>query len=600
MRPVNIAWFRKDQMPGITKKGMCHLFQQILLAGFASADQILPSERDSSRQLCRDRADFFLPHHFRVSTCSMCLIYLFPTIPEFKIRVLNGVALLLKIEERKLGNTSRTKRVGNPVTLAASTRKTANDSLFHPQGTSKPPQSGLWSVTLVSPDVEDEASLLPVSQCLPESKKLRWLQCCGDAQRCCQRQIEKMGQPKSISNEIFASSTQMDRTPAQASKRCMSNGSWWVSTESQMEWTDYSSCVDMDMKTPAYSTTYPTARVFVCHPACLIGDCSSVGAPCHDGYVANTTTGPLRQHRTGFHLHWLMVRTFKPINSISVYIFVGWGIPTCLVLIYLCLRLKLYNTDSCWLMTIGGLEWLIDAPTIACIALNVIFLILILRALLFQLKSQPDDVGSLRRTMKALLLLVPLLGLQQFCILYRPKVDQAGYFVYAVVSAIIVNLQVQASVSESFRKIRRKFPSAQSDLLGTNTALSLISMSPRLSLVPIFPTNQERTSIQQSGLGVGQTESSEHHACRAVAEEQHVPCEQISNENSQSHGQKMTNSLLVVEKRRDSVKQREHNNDENETILKASALLMKSQEKKERNVECPPTGFKSEADDSVK
>jgi hypothetical protein len=50
----------------------------------------------------------------------------------------------------------------------------------------------------------------------------------------------------------------------------------------------------------------------------------------------------------------------------------------------------------------------------------------------------------MRRSVRALLILVPLFGLQQFLTLYRPKADASGIFIYDVVSTVVTNLQVRA------------------------------------------------------------------------------------------------------------------------------------------------------------
>ncbi|GFR72076.1 calcitonin receptor [Elysia marginata] len=472
--------------------------------------------------LCRDRADYFIPRQFRVSTCSMCLIYLFPTIAHFKTRSINGVTVLLKITEqtsRKTTTLLSRERVLNSTERTKLKNQTDLDEETQLMWQTTP--SNLWSVKLVVPDIEDAASLKPVSQSLADTKTRRWLQCCQAAHRCCQRQLEeaKAFTSKSAENlkeqikfkSSFANLSHLqelqhqthvtnqcpmtwdgyscvDATAAgrvakvmcpsfisnkhvnpqaQASKRCTSNGTWWVSAESHMEWTDYSTCVHMDIDS-----------------ACKLLNLASRLAKSSSFFW---------MFCEGFHLHWLMVKAFKPINKMGVYMAIGWGMPSCLVLIYMSLRIVHYNTE---------------------------------------------------RAMKALLLLVPLLGLQQFCILYRPHVDQPGYFVYAVVSALIVNLQgaavaimfcflnseplseapsklknnskkcgaslsgetsfqVQESIVENFKKLRRKLRPTSGDVTGTATALSLVSMAPRISLVPLCSIRQGReqsTDQHQDGL----------------------------------------------------------------------------------------------------
>ncbi|RUS74828.1 hypothetical protein EGW08_017418 [Elysia chlorotica] len=511
----------------------------------ARAESTMPdpfrSSDTSGSHLCRDRSDYFPAHQFRVSTCSMCLMYLFPTMSEFKMRVLGGVKLLLIISARTSQTTPVVLSQSRPNETEEATNGNISSLDIRPQLTTLAFRSSPWSIKLVAPDVEDEASLLPVTEVLSKSKTQRWLQCCRAAHICCQRQLEQ-GNSSHTPDENAKQQCPMtwdgyscvDATPAgtiaqvkcppfiastgvnpqaRAAKRCLSNGSWWVSEESGMEWTDYPSCLDINTSSLYTKMTITTVcnaiSIVLLIPAlivflflrslreqqrirlhtCLFSTLlvSSVAVllwerlvirdmlqnAVQDSFIHSqpnvctilNLTSRLAKSSSffwmfceGFHLYWLLARAFKPINTMSVYMAIGWGIPSCFVVIYLCVRIVRYNTE---------------------------------------------------RTMKALLLLVPLLGVQQCCILYRPHVDQPGYFVYEVASALIVNLQVQSSVLEVVKKIRQKLQPAQCDVSRTTTALSLVSITPRLSLMPISHQSMGRESpVQQlSGLGSQDTDS---------------------------------------------------------------------------------------------
>lgn len=61
-----------------------------------------------------------------------------------------------------------------------------------------------------------------------------------------------------------------------------------------------------------------------------------------------------------------------------------------------------------------------------------------------------------------MLILVPLFGLQQFFIIYRPQPSDQGFYVYEVCSAAIMNLQV------------RTFPEVRGQGLGSGDRLKKI------------------------------------------------------------------------------------------------------------------------------
>ncbi|ESO87997.1 hypothetical protein LOTGIDRAFT_234777 [Lottia gigantea] len=155
----------------------------------------------------------------------------------------------------------------------------------------------------------------------------------------------------------------------------------------------------------------------------------------------------------GFHLHRLIVKAFKVPKSIIHYHFIGWGfpvIPIYVILIsgfpvipiiaYTVIRIT-RNDKNCWVNNAGDYEWIVYLPNLFCIAFNVFFLMNILRILMTQLQSHPNEPSNYRRALKATFILVPLFGLQLFFIIYRPPSTWSGSFMYEVISKIVNNLQ---------------------------------------------------------------------------------------------------------------------------------------------------------------
>ncbi|KAL8562734.1 hypothetical protein ACOMHN_022610 [Nucella lapillus] len=75
---------------------------------------------------------------------------------------------------------------------------------------------------------------------------------------------------------------------------------------------------------------------------------------------------------------------------------------------------------SCWVQNAGALEWIIYGPELMCILSNVFFFIFILRILVTEIQSHPNEPSNYRRALRATFLLVPLFGLQLFLVSYNP------------------------------------------------------------------------------------------------------------------------------------------------------------------------------------
>ncbi|XP_064613927.1 calcitonin gene-related peptide type 1 receptor-like isoform X2 [Liolophura sinensis] len=142
----------------------------------------------------------------------------------------------------------------------------------------------------------------------------------------------------------------------------------------------------------------------------------------------------------GFYLHRLLVNAFEPPKKLwGVYIF-GWGVSAIPVLIYSIIRAVLAD-ESCWIIHAGVYEWIVYLPNLLCIVVNTFFLGNILRILLTQIQSHPNEPSNYRRALKATFILVPLFGIQLFLIIYRPPATSAIYLPYEIIAAILKNSQ---------------------------------------------------------------------------------------------------------------------------------------------------------------
>ncbi|GAB1600609.1 calcitonin gene-related peptide type 1 receptor-like [Argonauta hians] len=133
------------------------------------------------------------------------------------------------------------------------------------------------------------------------------------------------------------------------------------------------------------------------------------------------------------HLHQLTVNCFRPPRRMYVYHCFSWGFPLALVTIYTALRANGLHGEvdddprvGCWITRGGRLEWIFNVPHFICLLLNILFLSHILRQLI-NLESHPNDPSILRRSLKALILLLPLFGLQVLIVTYRVPESSKHY-----------------------------------------------------------------------------------------------------------------------------------------------------------------------------
>ncbi|XP_071416314.1 vasoactive intestinal polypeptide receptor 2 isoform X1 [Pithys albifrons albifrons] len=115
----------------------------------------------------------------------------------------------------------------------------------------------------------------------------------------------------------------------------------------------------------------------------------------------------------GLYLHILLVLIFSPNRHFTIYLLIGWGIPTIFIITWTVTRIILEDT-GCWdTNEHGGPWWVIRIPILISILVNFILFISIIRILLQKLRS-PDvggnDQSQYKRLAKSTLLLIPLFG----------------------------------------------------------------------------------------------------------------------------------------------------------------------------------------------
>ncbi|CAI9727956.1 calcitonin gene-related peptide type 1 receptor-like isoform X1 [Octopus vulgaris] len=142
----------------------------------------------------------------------------------------------------------------------------------------------------------------------------------------------------------------------------------------------------------------------------------------------------------GYYLYRLLAATFeRPKTLVGYYIF-SWGFPLIPSLIYATIRGTMFN-EKCWVINAEPYEWIMYVPNLLCIMANLFFLVYILLVLVGRLQNHANEPSNYRRTVKATLVLIPLFGLQQLLIIYRPSRENDYAYPYEIISSIIIHSQ---------------------------------------------------------------------------------------------------------------------------------------------------------------
>ncbi|XP_037295355.1 diuretic hormone receptor isoform X2 [Manduca sexta] len=147
----------------------------------------------------------------------------------------------------------------------------------------------------------------------------------------------------------------------------------------------------------------------------------------------------------GLYLYMLVVETFTAENiKLKVYTTIGWGAPAVFITIWVISRcfvnvlpstgpdgLAMFpEAKMCIWMHEHQVDWIHKAPALVGLALNLFFLIRIMWVLITKLRSANTlETEQYRKATKALLVLIPLLGITNLLVLCGPSDD--SWFAYA-------------------------------------------------------------------------------------------------------------------------------------------------------------------------
>nr|XP_031841044.1 diuretic hormone receptor-like isoform X2 [Nomia melanderi] len=154
------------------------------------------------------------------------------------------------------------------------------------------------------------------------------------------------------------------------------------------------------------------------------------------------------QRDTGLYLFLQVVKTFTTNNvKLRLFLVIGWGMPVLFIAAWAIAKSldrtimtpakqEIVLGKHCPWMVSHPYDWFYQAPAILVLCVNVVFLVMIMWVLITKLWSATNaETQQYRKASKALLVLIPLLGVTYVLVLMGPtegQVANAFYYTRAV------------------------------------------------------------------------------------------------------------------------------------------------------------------------
>ncbi|XP_075237568.1 diuretic hormone receptor-like [Lycorma delicatula] len=155
----------------------------------------------------------------------------------------------------------------------------------------------------------------------------------------------------------------------------------------------------------------------------------------------------------GLYLYMLVVETFTSKNiKLRAYVLIGWGGPSIIILIWGIVKSLTPVTGdiqapsgfalrNCPWMTPHPYDWIYQGPAALILLVNFVFLTMIMWVLITKLRSANNvETQQYRKATKALLVLIPLLGITYILVIYGPT-EGVSANIYAYIRAILLSTQ---------------------------------------------------------------------------------------------------------------------------------------------------------------
>ncbi|XP_072910332.1 calcitonin gene-related peptide type 1 receptor isoform X2 [Hemitrygon akajei] len=212
----------------------------------------------------------------------------------------------------------------------------------------------------------------------------------------------------------------------------------------------------------------------------------------------------------GIYLHTLIVvAVFAEEQHLHWYYLLGWGFPSIPAAIHAMARAKYFN-DNCWISVETYLLYIVHAPIVAALMVNLFFLLNIVRVLVTKLRdTHRSESNMYMKAVRATLILVPLLGIQFVIIPWRPENQLAGE-IYDYIMNIFMHYQgvlvatmfcffngeVQAALKRQWMQYKIQLGQKQREHCSMrSTSYTATSITE----VPIYPNHQDSNSEHING-----------------------------------------------------------------------------------------------------
>ncbi|KAK4023852.1 hypothetical protein OUZ56_009246 [Daphnia magna] len=159
----------------------------------------------------------------------------------------------------------------------------------------------------------------------------------------------------------------------------------------------------------------------------------------------------------GFYLYMLVVETFSADKiRLRIYALIGWGIPLPVVIVWAVVKANWFTYTSteghqkldlesflasCPWMAANSYDWIYMTPAIAVLFVNILFLVKIMWVLITKLRSANSaETQQYRKGSKALLVLIPLLGLTYVLVIAGPTEGLIAIY-FSHIRAVLLSTQ---------------------------------------------------------------------------------------------------------------------------------------------------------------
>ncbi|XP_070501331.1 diuretic hormone receptor-like isoform X1 [Chironomus tepperi] len=167
----------------------------------------------------------------------------------------------------------------------------------------------------------------------------------------------------------------------------------------------------------------------------------------------------------GLYLYMLVVQTFSGDNiRFNLYFIIGWCFPSIFVGFWTIFKAFATDADNenvrlteditttvsttetesrlvCSWMRESNIDWIIQGPACAVLIINLIFLVRIMWVLITKLRSANTvETRQYRKASKALLVLIPLLGITYLIVIAGPNEGFESH-IFAILRAFLLSIQ---------------------------------------------------------------------------------------------------------------------------------------------------------------